>query len=38
MDIFNKYIIDMFNRNPDSDGTNNYYSELLNLFEYADVI
>ena len=38
LDIFNKYIIDMFNRNPDSDGTNNYYSEVLNLFEYADVI
>ena len=28
----------MFNRNPDSDGTNNYYSEVLNLFEYAGVI
>lgn len=38
LDIFNKYIIDMFNRNPDSDGTSNYYSEVLNLFEYADVI
>ena len=38
LEIFNKYIIDMFNRNPGSDGTNNYYSEVLNLFEYADVI
>lgn len=38
LEIFNKYIIDMFNRNPDSDGTNNYYSEVLNLFEYAGVI
>lgn len=38
IDIFNKYIIDMFNRNPESDGTNNYYSEVLNLFEYAEII
>lgn len=38
LEIFNKYIIDMFNRNPESDGTNNYYSEVLNLFEYAEVI
>ena len=37
-DIFNKYIIDMFNRNPDSDGTSNYYLEVLNLFEYAGII
>ena len=38
VELLNKYIIDIFNRNPDSDGTSNYYSEVLNLFEYADVI
>lgn len=37
-EMFNKYIIDMFNRNQDSDGTPNYYLEVLNLFEYAGVI
>lgn len=36
--LFNKYIIDIFNRKPDSDGTSNYYLEVLNLLEYADVI
>ena len=38
IDIINKYIIDMFNRNSDSSGTSNYYLEVLNLFEYADVV
>lgn len=35
---FNEYIIDIFNRNPESAGTSNYYLEVLNLLEYADVI
>ncbi len=38
MELFNKYIIDMFNRNPASKGTSNYYLEVLNLLEYANVL